>query len=85
MTKFLQKNFLKIAFVAVLLSFANFAHAQATGGYTFINWTSEMTTDFLSNITAIITDLSPLLVPVIAISVGLIVVEAIISAIRGSH
>ena len=48
-----------------------------------INWTSEMTTTMLSNIQGIITDLSPLLVPIIAIGVGLIVVGSIISAIRG--
>jgi len=50
-----------------------------------INWTSEMTTDLLANIQGVITDLSPLLVPIIAIGVGLIVVGAIISAIRGHN
>ncbi|MCJ7789657.1 MAG: hypothetical protein MUP69_05650 [Candidatus Atribacteria bacterium] len=50
-----------------------------------INWTSEMTTTLLADIQGIITDLSPLLVPIIAIGVGLIVVGAIISAIRGHN
>ena len=51
---------------------------------TFIlDWTPQMTTDLLANIQATITDLSPLLVSVIAIGIGLIVVGAIISAIRG--
>jgi hypothetical protein len=51
---------------------------------TFIlNWTEQMTTDLLANIQGTITDLSPLLVSVIAIGIGLIVVGAIISAIRG--
>jgi len=48
-----------------------------------INWTSDMTNAMLADIQGIITDLSPLLVPIIAIGVGLIVVGAIISAIRG--
>jgi hypothetical protein len=48
-----------------------------------INWTSEMTNTMLADTTGVITDLSPLLVPIIAIGVGLIVVSAIISAIRG--
>lgn len=48
-----------------------------------INWTSDMTNTMLADIQGIITDLSPLLVPIIAIGVGLIVVSAIISAIRG--
>jgi len=51
---------------------------------TFIlDWTPQMTTDLLANIQGTITDLSPLLVSVIAIGIGLIVVGAIISAIRG--
>lgn len=83
MANFLQKNFSKIAVIVVLLFSANFAHAQATGGYTFINWTSGMTADFFANITGIISDLSPLLVPIIAVGVGLIVIETIISAVRG--
>lgn len=79
---FLKKHIFKIGVVATsFLTFANFAGATAT--YTFINWTDGMTADFLANITGLITDLSPLLVPVIAIAVGLIIVEAIISAIRG--
>lgn len=48
-----------------------------------IPWTSEMTLEMLADVRGIITDLSPLLVPIIAIGVGLIVVGAIISAIRG--
>jgi len=50
-----------------------------------INWTSDMTDDLLANIQGTITDLSPLLTIVIAIGVGLIVVGAIISAIRGHN
>jgi hypothetical protein len=50
-----------------------------------IPWTSEMTTEMLADVQGIITDISPLLVPIIAIGVGLIVIGAIISAIRGHN
>jgi len=77
------KNIFVISSISVMaLSVAQYAHATEPF---MINWTSQMTTDFLADITGIITDLSPLLVPVIAIGVGLIVVESIISAIRGHH
>ena len=49
----------------------------------FINWTSDMTNAVLSNATGLITDLTPLLVIVVGIGIGLIVFYAIISAIRG--
>jgi hypothetical protein len=48
-----------------------------------INWTEGNTTDLLANITGIITDLTPLLTIIIGVGIGLIVVSAIISAIRG--
>jgi type II secretory pathway component PulF len=48
-----------------------------------IEWTSQNTTDLLANITGVITDLTPLLTIIIGIGIGLIVVGAIISAIRG--
>jgi hypothetical protein len=50
-----------------------------------IPWTEEMTTTMLADVQGIITDISPLLVPIIAIGVGLIVIGAIISAIRGHN
>jgi len=50
---------------------------------TFINWTDNMTNDMLGYIGDLIDDFSPLLVPVIAIGLGLIVIGAIIRAIRG--
>jgi len=50
----------------------------------FIDWTDEMTTSLLGRIKDLITDLTPLLIPIIAIGVGLIVVGAIIRAIRGN-
>jgi hypothetical protein len=49
----------------------------------FINWTSDMTTAVLSNATGLITDLTPLLVIIVGIGIGLIVFYAIVSAIRG--
>ena len=50
---------------------------------TFINWTSQNTTDMLGYVTALISDITPLLIPIIAISVGLIIVIAIIRALKG--
>ena len=48
-----------------------------------IPWDSTNTADLLDNITGVITDLTPLLTIIIGIGIGLIVVGAIISAIRG--
>jgi type II secretory pathway component PulF len=48
-----------------------------------IPWESTNTTDLLASITGVITDLTPLLTIIIGIGIGLIVVSAIISAIRG--
>ena len=42
-----------------------------------------MTTTMMSNITGLITDLTPLLLIVVGIGIGLIVFHAIVSAIRG--
>jgi hypothetical protein len=42
-----------------------------------------MTTAMMSNITGLITDLTPLLLVVVGIGIGLIVFHAIVSAIRG--
>lgn len=50
---------------------------------TFIDWTSQNTTDMLGYVKDLITDITPLLLPIIAISVGLIIVIAIIRALRG--
>lgn len=50
---------------------------------TFITWSGSDTTAMLGYVSDIISDLQPLLIPIIAISIGLIVVSAIISAIRG--
>lgn len=42
-----------------------------------------MTTAMMSNITGLITDLTPLLLIVVGVGIGLIVFHAIVSAIRG--
>ena len=42
-----------------------------------------MTTALLSNVTGLINDLSPLLIVVVGVGIGLIVFHAIVSAIRG--
>ena len=42
-----------------------------------------MTTAMMSNVTGLITDLTPLLLIVVGVGIGLIVFHAIVSAIRG--
>jgi hypothetical protein len=49
----------------------------------FLTWTSDMTTAMMSNITGLITDLTPLLLIIVGAGIGLIVFHAIVSAIRG--
>ena len=49
----------------------------------FLTWTSDMTTALLSNVTGLINDLSPLLIVIVGVGIGLIVFHAIVSAIRG--
>lgn len=50
---------------------------------TFLTWTGDDTTAMIGYISDLITDLTPLLIPVIAIGIGLIIIGAIIRAIRG--
>jgi len=50
---------------------------------TFLTWTTEDTTAMLGYMSDLIGDLTPLLIPIIAVAVGLIIVGAIIHAIRG--
>lgn len=50
----------------------------------FIDWTQEMTDDMIGYMKDLLTDLTPLLIPIIAIGVGLIIVGVIIRAIRGN-
>jgi len=50
---------------------------------TFLTWTTEDTTSMIGYMSDLFTDLTPLLIPIIAIAVGIIVVGAIIHAIRG--
>lgn len=49
----------------------------------FITWTGDMTNSVLSATTGLISDLSPLMVVIIGVGIGLIVFSAVISAIRG--
>lgn len=48
-----------------------------------INFTSEMMTSTLGYVGAVFSDMSPMILLIIGVSLGLIVVEAIISAVRG--
>lgn len=50
---------------------------------TFLTWASEDTTAMIGYIEDLFDDLMPLLIVIIAVGVGLIVVGAIIRAIRG--
>jgi hypothetical protein len=48
----------------------------------FINWTSENTTAMIGYIKDLIGDLTPLLIPIIAIGLGLIIFAVIVRVIR---
>jgi len=50
---------------------------------TFFTWTPENTTTMIGYMGDLLDDLTPLLIPIIAVAVGLIIVGAIIRAIRG--
>lgn len=50
---------------------------------TFLTWTDSTSDLMLTYTSALMSDLQPLLVIIIAVAVGIIVVGAIISAIRG--
>lgn len=49
----------------------------------FLTWTDAMTTTILANVTGLISDLTPLLLIIVGIGIGLIVFHAVVSAIRG--
>ena len=49
---------------------------------TFITWTQQNTDDMIGYIQDLITDLTPLLIPIIAIGLGLIIITVIIGVIR---
>lgn len=49
---------------------------------TFITWNASTTEEMLGYVGNIISDFTPLLIPIIAIGVGLIIIGAIISAIK---
>jgi len=50
---------------------------------TFLTWTTEDTTAMIGHMSDLFTDLTPLLIIIIGIGMGLIIVGAIIRAIRG--
>lgn len=49
---------------------------------TFLTWTPENTTTMLGYISDLILDLTPLLIPIIAIGVGLIIFSVVVRVIR---
>lgn len=50
----------------------------------FITWTTENTTEMLGYMSGFIADITPLLTPIIAIGLGLLVFSVIVRAIRGN-
>ena len=50
----------------------------------FIDWTTENTTTMLSYMSGFISDLTPILMPIIAIGLGLLVFSVIVRAFRGN-
>jgi len=62
------------------IGFPNFMPLMFLG--TFITWTPEMTTGMIGYIQNFITDISPLLIPIIAIGLGLIIFSVVVSVIR---
>lgn len=50
---------------------------------TFVSWTDANTSTTISHMKNLITDLTPLMIPIIAIGLGLIIFTVIIKAIRG--
>lgn len=48
-----------------------------------LNFTSEMMTTTLSYVSAVFSDLSPMILLIIGVSLGVMVIGAIISAVRG--
>jgi len=49
---------------------------------TFITWTPEMTASMIGYVEDLITDLTPLLIPIIAIGLGLIIFSVVVGVIR---
>jgi F0F1-type ATP synthase assembly protein I len=49
---------------------------------TFLNWTPDMTASMIGYVEDLITDLSPLLIPIIAIGLGLIIFAVVVKVIR---
>lgn len=50
---------------------------------TFITWTEENTSTMLGYTRDIISDLTPLIIPIIAIGLGLLIFTVVIKSIRG--
>lgn len=51
-------------------------------GATFVDWEAEDTTAMIGYVKDLITDLTPLLIPIIAIGLGLIIFAVVVSVIR---
>lgn len=49
---------------------------------TILTWTASNTSEMLSYVVGTITDLTPLMIPIIAIGLGLIIFSVIVAVIR---
>jgi len=78
----MKNNMKKLFFIIPILTFFSVGFARA---YTFVNWTEQMTTTMLADVSALITDLSPFIIPVVAVLLGLLIIYAIVGSIRGHN
>ena len=72
-------------FIFLIPVLALFGKVGLASAYTFVNWTPEMTTSMLANTSALISDLSPFIIPIVAVLLGLLIIYAIVGAIRGHN
>lgn len=52
---------------------------------TFLTWSASNTADVIANVKDLISDLTPFLILIIPILLGLIIFEVIVHVIRGRH
>lgn len=71
----------KFHFFGLLLS-AGLLFSLPVFGYNYISWSASNTEYMLEVVGNLWSDLTPLLVPIIAIGVALIVIEAVIWAVK---
>jgi len=68
----------------IVLGIVGCFYAAQVSAYTFVNWDANMTSGVLSNIAALMSDLSPLLIIVIPILLVGLIIGLILSRIGGN-